>query len=114
MKDRPDEDPVLRSARREALLVGIFWLGAFTYTTVYCIVNGYGRTAASLKFVLGFPDWIFWGIVLPWGVCLAFNAWFAFCFVQDEVLEEDEPGEPAADGGPGAAEESSSGGAPGG
>ena len=107
MKRHPDDDPVLASARREALLVGVVWLAAITYTTAYCYWNGYGRTAESLRFVLGFPDWIFWGVILPWGLSLVLTCWFAFGIMTDHPLEEDpeddpsqqDPGTPTDDAG---------------
>src|SRR5688572_2414446 len=95
MKTHPDDDPVLASSRREALLVGVVWLGAIVYTTTYCYRNCYGRTAESLLFVLGFPDWVFWGIILPWGLCLAFTGWFAFGIMSDHIMDEDLPDDPS-------------------
>ena len=63
------------------------WLGAMIYTVTYCYLHGYGRTKESLKFVLGFPDWVFWGIVLPWGLCTIVASLFAFFFMKDEDLD---------------------------
>ncbi len=88
---QPADDPVLRSARREALVVFAVWLGAMAYTVTYCYMNGYGRAKESLKFVLGFPDWVFWGIVVPWSVCVVFSFWFGATFMKDEDLGEELP-----------------------
>src|SRR5262245_44163658 len=68
MKVRP-EDPVLISSRREALLVFLIWLLAAGYSIGVCYAWGYGRDAATLTYVLGFPDWVFWGVVVPWSAC---------------------------------------------
>ena len=90
------EDPLLRSARREALVVLAVWLAACTYTIGYCYAYGYERKPETLGFVLGFPDWVFWGIVTPWCLCTAVSIWFAMIFMSDEDLgpepEEDEAG----------------------
>lgn len=103
MSSPPDDNAALASAKREALLVGLVWLGALVYTTTYCCLYGYGRTAESLRFVLGVPDWVFWGIFVPWGVCLAFSVWFGLFFMRDEVMDVDEglADSPAANGDPG-------------
>ena len=85
----PSEDPVLRSGRREALVVLVIWLTAMAYTVTYCQLYGYGRSVESLTFVLGFPDWIFWGVVVPWLTCLAVSWWFAYVFMTDASLGED-------------------------
>lgn len=83
------EDPLLRSARREALYVLVMWLGALAYTVGYCARYGYGRSADDLQFVLGFPDWVFWGIVVPWAVCIALSSLLAFGIMADADLGEE-------------------------
>jgi hypothetical protein len=83
------EDPVVRSARREAVVVFVVWIAAFAYTVGYCLLYAYGRSAESLAFVLGFPDWVFWGILVPWTVCLCISCWFAYCFMTDEDLGDE-------------------------
>lgn len=87
------EDPVLTSSRREMLVAVAIWLAATSYSVGYCALHGYGRDPESLKFVCGFPDWIFWGIVVPWGLCTIASAVFAFCFMRDEELGDPHPEE---------------------
>jgi hypothetical protein len=86
MKDIPT-NPLVRSARREALLVAVIFVAALAYTVTYCVSFGYERNVDSLKFVLGFPDWVFWGILVPWGVCTVFACYFSYVFMQDHDLE---------------------------
>jgi hypothetical protein len=86
----PEEDPLLRSARREAIVSLVLTALALTYTVGYAALFGYGRTAESLRFVMGIPDWVFWGIVVPWLACLATSWWFSFYFVEDDLLEQAE------------------------
>ncbi len=64
------------------------WLVAMIYTVSYCYTYGYGRTADSLSFVLWFPDWVFWGIIAPWCVCVLASTVFAFRIMGDESLGE--------------------------
>ena len=87
--NKPTADSV-RHARREAIFVALLWCAAAAYTIGYCALFGYGRSAKDLKFVLGIPDWVFWGIVVPWTVCLAIGCWFAWFFMTDEELGEEE------------------------
>jgi hypothetical protein len=89
----PAEDPVLTSARREAIVVFAAWACALVYTVTYCYLNGYNRSLDDLKFVYGFPDWIFWGIVTPWAACIAFSFLFGALFMKDEDLGKDPDGE---------------------
>jgi len=82
--NRLPEDPVLTSARREALLVFVIWLTACVYSVGVCYSFGYGRDAKALTYVLGFPDWVFWGLVVPWTVCTL------LCFVLSNFVITDE------------------------
>lgn len=43
------EDPVLISARREALIVFACWLAAMTWSVGYCYLNGYITDAARIS-----------------------------------------------------------------
>jgi hypothetical protein len=92
--DHPVTDPVVRSARREALAVLLIWLAAMAYTVGYCAKYGYGRRLEELTYVLGFPDWVFWGVITPWLVCVAICYAFSYLFMTDEDLgaevDEDE------------------------
>jgi hypothetical protein len=93
---------MINSMRREAIFVGIIWCCAAAYTVGYCGTFGYGRSIEDLKFIAGFPDWVFWGIVLPWSVCLGVGVVFA-TFMKDVRLVEEvpEPGDPGGmPGGP--------------
>jgi hypothetical protein len=99
MKPRP-EDPIVRSSRREALLTVAIWAATLVYTVTYCYTHGYSRgtegydrtldtSLEGMKFYFGWPDWVFWGIVLPWGVCTVLSAIFAFVFMRDAPLGPD-------------------------
>lgn len=89
MPDRP-EDPVLTSSRREALLVLAIWTVACAYSLGVCFTWGYGREAESLTFVLGFPDWVFWGIIVPWTVCTILAFILGTFIVADDDLGEEQ------------------------
>lgn len=85
---KPTEDPLLRSGRREALAVMATWLAALSYTVTYSYKHGYGRALEDLRFVLGFPDWVFWGVLLPWGICFLVSYLFSHVFMTDGDLGE--------------------------
>lgn len=131
------EDPILISARREAVIVFFAWLIAMVWSVSYCYLYGYlsletprdrsdaelarvgrinagrisgkelvqvrpaavegqppelwvdrsnGKGKERVTFVLGFPSWIFWGVVLPWWICTAFSLFFGAFIVRDEDL----------------------------
>ena len=67
----PEPDPVLKNARREAIIIGLVWLAATAYCCVYCYLFGYIRAGQPLgpqdvRPILGMPSWVFWGIMVPW------------------------------------------------
>lgn len=86
MSENRPEDPLLRTARHEAKVVAVISLVAAIYTLGYCARFGYARSGAPLRFVLGFPAWVFWGIVVPWCVCVMIAAWLSFWFMTDDDL----------------------------
>jgi len=101
------EDPTIRAARREAIVVGCVVATALIYSSTTSYLMGYGAKDRELRFVelgwgVAFPDWIFWGVVVPWGVCFVIGAIFAFGWMQDaelgeELEEEEEFSQPASD-----------------
>jgi hypothetical protein len=83
------DNPLVRHARREAVQVLAIWLATMIYTVSYCSLYGTGRTLDNLTYILGFPDWIFGGVIAPWFVCLAISTWFAFWGMKDDPLGAD-------------------------
>jgi len=80
----------LASARREALLVFAIWLFACVWSLAVCYRLGYERDANTLTYVLGFPDWIFWGVVAPWSACTLLCFVLAYFVIADEDLGEEQ------------------------
>jgi hypothetical protein len=82
-------DPLVHSAFREALLVTGIWLTAAVWSISVCYSMGYHRSVKDLRLVLGFPDWVFWGIVVPWIACTVLSIVFGIVFVRDGDLGRD-------------------------
>uniref|UniRef100_A0A7C2K399 DUF997 family protein n=1 Tax=Schlesneria paludicola TaxID=360056 RepID=A0A7C2K399_9PLAN len=87
MTDHRTEDPLLTGARRDAKFTTGMFVTALVYTLGVCWTYGYNRPVESLTFVLGFPDWVFWGIVVPWAACTLISAWYALGVMTDQPLE---------------------------
>ena len=111
------EDPIYRHCLREARFIFCVWSICFVYTVTYCYFNGYlsheplptstgpgvgtllgpltqfDRDPASLEYPLGLgiPDWVFYGIVLPWLAAGIVSIWFCFFFfVEDDLSDTSE------------------------
>lgn len=79
-------------------MVAVVALAATVYTLGYCARFGYGRVGDPVRFVLGFPSWVFWGIVTPWVLCVLFGVWFSWSFMtDDDIGAEPEPAEGSRD-----------------
>ncbi len=89
--DRPD-DPVYLHARREALVILALWAAALLWVVPYCYFNGYYEVPdpEQLVTVFGIPDWVFWGVLVPWFVCTLATVGISVWVIQDDDLECDE------------------------
>jgi len=69
------------------LLIG--WLIFFLWTIIYSSYNAYYVNAEEyeIKTIFGFPDWVFWGVFLPWIGAGIFTCWFSFFVVKDDDEE---------------------------
>ncbi len=55
-------------------------------------MESYNRDPESLEFPfdLGIPDWVFWGIVIPWCICIVLSLIYCiFIFAEDDLNPED-------------------------
>ena len=107
-----EEDPIFRNSLREARVILSAWVLCFLYTVSYCYLNGYlvhepnpaatgpavahllgplqsfDRDPDSLTYPLGIgiPDWIFYGVVLPWMICIGFSFWYGLVLFKEDEL----------------------------
>lgn len=80
------ELPLVRHARREAIAAFGLMAASLVYTCGVYRLWGYERPIESLTFVLGFPDWVFWGVMVPWVICIAASTWIAVAWMRDDDL----------------------------
>jgi hypothetical protein len=83
------EQRLLRHARREGLIIMTVWTVALLWSVGVGYAFGYNRNVDDIRLVLGMPDWVFWSVVLPWVLCLAFSVWFCFKYMADDDLGRD-------------------------
>jgi len=99
----PPFDPTYKNALREALVILFIFVLALVYSLTVCSVWGYNREAGEIETIGGIPDWVFWGVFVPWTICVPTTAWFCFAYMKDDPLEEpggpgEDPAESAPDG----------------
>lgn len=89
LKPPMKEQQLLRHARREGLVIMAVWALSLVWSIGVGYLMGYDRPAQDMRLILGMPDWIFWSVVFPWVICLAFSVWFCFRYMADDDLGED-------------------------
>lgn len=52
------------------------------------------RTGDNFSSILGMPDWVFFGILVPWIACSLFTVWFALYGIRDDDLGREAEGGP--------------------
>jgi len=106
MTERDSQARLLKNALREAWIVAGVWLLALLWTVGYCWLRGYrhaqdcwlvglGLARApneEIRTLLGFPDWVLVGIMIPWLLCGVFTAWFSLYGIADDDLGEEQGG----------------------
>jgi hypothetical protein len=65
------------------------WAIALLWSVIGSYLTGYHRDAADVALIWGIPDWAFWNVFVPWGLCLLFSVWFCFFYMADDDLGED-------------------------
>jgi hypothetical protein len=109
-------DPLFVNASREAWVILGIWFLAGIFTVTFCYFYGYlthepdinstgndlvetfgpfqhyDRSPDSLStpLNLGIPDWIFYGVVIPWLGCIIFTFWFCLKFFSEDDLADGE------------------------
>ena len=81
----------LHQSRRELWLILLAWLGCAIWVIGYCWANGYNLAPEEVSTVLGFPGWVFWGVVVPWMIANAFTFWFCLRALKNDGDEEETP-----------------------
>lgn len=79
-------DALYRSAKRELIVSTSVWFTALVWSVGFSYRYGYHLKPGELTYVCGFPFWIFYGVVVPWGLCTVISGAIAFGFMQDADL----------------------------
>ena len=81
-----DWDPTFLQARREAVLVLLAFLFWLCWTVGACWRLGYRSPQEQIELILGFPSWVFWGVLVPWIAATVFSVAFALRHIADDAL----------------------------
>lgn len=93
-----EEDPRYAQANREAVWAIGYWLAFTAVVTGLAWWLGYEKPADELGFVLGFPTWFFWSVLVTSLVFSAIPAWIIRRHFVDVPLTGDGQPLPAPEG----------------
>lgn len=79
-----------RQSRREFRFQIVAWIGFATWTVGYNVLRAGDDPDAPTRTVFGMPEWVFYGVALPWVAALVLTIWFALCFMKDTDLGGEE------------------------
>ncbi len=86
-------DPVYHHARREAAVILIAWAVFLIWTIGVSYMMSYDQAGKGTnEITFGFPNWVFWGVILPWCAATIFSVVYALKGIKDDALV-DETGE---------------------
>ena len=90
--DQYELDPVFVHSRREAwVIMGIFLVfGVYSITASFLL----GRlpedgNLSRIRTMFGMPNWVAWGVLLPWLLANIVTAWFCFGFMKNDPLDDE-------------------------
>lgn len=94
-------EPSYRRTLKEAIVAALLWLGAGVWVISVSYWLGSGRPVRSIA---GIPNWVVWGVLLPWVTLFLLHSWYSLFFLQDggdENPPHQQPPEPRGPAGGG-------------
>ena len=105
MNDPDSFRKTFRNGIFEARFAVVVWFLALCWTVGYCYLNGYTthepdstlvewglaepRSEDNLRTVWGVPDWVFYGVFVPWFVCFLITVGYGIFVMGDDDLGQD-------------------------
>lgn len=77
-------DPFFLNARREAVIILIAWAVCLIWAVGFSALAGYDVDSDQVSIILGIPDWVFWGVLVPWIAATVFSVWFSLVYIADD------------------------------
>ncbi|MEM6277978.1 MAG: DUF997 family protein [Verrucomicrobiota bacterium] len=89
MKEREPLADSFRQSRKEFLCMIGIWAFFAVWTMTCNSILAPLREGEEVPLLFGMPEWVVWGVALPWVLALSVTIWFALRFMKDTELEEE-------------------------
>ncbi|MEC5127429.1 DUF997 family protein [Verrucomicrobiales bacterium BCK34] len=76
-----------RQSRKELYFMVASWVVFAGWTISYVGLKGGAKEGEALRLVWGMPEWVVYGILIPWIFGLGLTVWFALRFMKDTDLD---------------------------
>ena len=83
-------DRVFLNSRREAIVLLVAFSLFLVWTIVVSYVMGYQPPQQTADTIGGIPRWVFYGVGLPWITANVFTIWFAWFYMANDPLGEED------------------------
>ena len=98
ISDDYEPDPVFVNSWRETVVIISLFLFFMFWTVCVSFFLGLEKNylpedGSPIQLILGMPNWVFWGVFIPWMVVNLIGVWFCFGFMKDDDLGEEQPNE---------------------
>lgn len=88
-KNLTGTDPVYQNSKRETYWILLIWAVFALWVVGVSGWLGFGNNPNDpIKTVLGFPNWVFWGIAVPWLGANIVIFYFANKVMRDDPLSD--------------------------
>lgn len=70
-------------ARRELIYIMIAWIAFMVWVIGYAKLHAYPKDPSQIRLMVGLPEWVLWGVAVPWIAATGFTVWFALAVMRD-------------------------------
>ncbi len=82
-----------RRTLKEAVVALLLWFGAGIWVISVSYWLGYQRPVHSIG---GIPNWVVWGVLLPWVVLFVLHSWYSLVFMRADDGDSEPPDAPTS------------------
>ena len=80
----------ITAARRELIYILIAWTVSMVWVIGFSKFHAYPDDPSEIRLMMGLPEWVLWGVALPWVAATSFTMWFALAVMRDFDLESED------------------------
>ena len=96
-KEKEDLGESFRQSRKELWFMLVSWAVFLIWTLSYNSTHAFDMEKSGIDPIIGMPQWVFFGILVPWVAALVLTICFAMFFMKDTELLDVESEQASSD-----------------